>query len=99
MSRSRSNADPEEILAFAIDAARVLRDDKCDDVTLLDVRGLSHVSDYVLIASGTSERQMKTAAQSAEVCAHTYTGDSSVRCVPARCMQQKLAKADDRDGM
>lgn len=66
MSRSRSNADPEEILAFAIDAARVLRDDKCDDVTLLDVRGLSHVSDYVLIASGTSERQMKTAAQSAE---------------------------------
>ena len=66
MSRSRSNADPNVILEFAVEAARSLRDDKCDDVTLLDVRGLSHISDYVLIASGTSERQMKTAAQSVE---------------------------------
>ena len=66
MSRSRSNADPSEILAFATDAAKVLRHDQCHEVTLLDVRGLSQVSDFVLIASGTSERQMKTAAQSVE---------------------------------
>ena len=66
MSRSRSNADPAEILEFSVEAARVLRDDKCDDIVLLDVRGLSQVCDYVLIASGTSERQMKTAAQSVE---------------------------------
>ncbi|MEC8818576.1 MAG: RsfS/YbeB/iojap family protein, partial [Planctomycetota bacterium] len=66
MSRSRSSADPAEVLEFAIEAARTLRDDKCEDVMLLDVRGMSQVCDYVLIASGTSERQMKTAAQSVE---------------------------------
>ena len=44
----------------------MIEDDKCDDVVLLDVRGISQVCDYVLIGTGTSERQMKTAAQSVE---------------------------------
>ena len=66
MARSRSNADPEVIRAFAIDAARVLEDDKCSDIVLLDVRGLSQICDFVLIGSGASQRQMKTAAQSVE---------------------------------
>jgi ribosome-associated protein len=35
-------------------------------VTLLDVRDLSQVCDYVLIASGTSERQMKSVAAELE---------------------------------
>lgn len=42
------------------------RDLKCEDVTLLDVRGLSQVCDYVLVASGTSERQMKSVAADLE---------------------------------
>ena len=66
MARSRSNADPELVEAFAVQAARSMRDDKCEDVVLLDVRGLSQVCDYVLIGSGTSQRQMKTVAQSVE---------------------------------
>ena len=66
MARSRSSADPEKILAFAIEAARSLEDDKCSDITLLDVRGLSQICDYVLICSGTSERQMRSGAQSLE---------------------------------
>ncbi len=32
---------------------------------VLDVTGLSHVSDYVVIASGTSDRQMHSAATNA----------------------------------
>jgi ribosome-associated protein len=32
----------------------------CDDVLLLDVTGLSQVCDYVLIGTGTSDRQMKS---------------------------------------
>lgn len=48
-------------LAFAIDAARMLRDDKCENVILLDLRGRSQVTDYFVIASGTSERQMRSA--------------------------------------
>jgi ribosome-associated protein len=48
---------------FAIEAARLLADRHCQEVRLLDVRGLSQVCDYVLIGSGTSERQMKSVAQ------------------------------------
>lgn len=47
---------------FAIEAARLLADRHCTDVVLLDVRGLSQVCDYVLIATGTSDRQMKSLA-------------------------------------
>ena len=66
MARSRSQSDPEVVQAFAIELARSLQDDKCSEVSLLDVRGLSQVCDYVLIGSGTSQRQMKSAAQSLE---------------------------------
>jgi len=47
---------------FAIEAARLLADRHCEAVRLLDVRGLSQVCDYVLIGSGTSDRQMKSLA-------------------------------------
>ena len=66
MPRSRTQSDPEAVQAFAVNAARTMRDDKCEEVVLLDVRGLSQVCDYVLIGSGTSQRQMKTTAQSVE---------------------------------
>lgn len=59
MSMSRS-ADP--LRQFAISAARLLRDRHCEDIRLLDVRGLSQVCDYVLIGTGTSDRQMKSVA-------------------------------------
>ena len=39
---------------------------KCTDVRVLDVRGLSQVSDYIVVASGTSGRQMKSVAQALE---------------------------------
>ena len=43
---------------FAIDAARLLHDDKCTDIVVLDVRALSGVADFIVIGSGTSDRQM-----------------------------------------
>ena len=64
--RSRSTSDPESTRGFAIDIARTLSDSKCSDVILLDVRGRSQVCDYVVIASGTSQRQMRSAAQEIE---------------------------------
>jgi ribosome-associated protein len=64
--RSRSTADPESTRQFAIDMARTLTDSKCTEVVLLDVRGRSQVCDYVIIASGTSQRQMRAAAQDLE---------------------------------
>ena len=48
--------------AFAVEAGSLLRDRHCEDVLLLDVTGLSQVCDYVLVATGTSDRQMKSVA-------------------------------------
>jgi ribosome-associated protein len=53
----------ERALKFAIDAARLLADDKCRDVVVLDVRGASQVTDFTVVATGTSDRQMKSAGE------------------------------------
>lgn len=45
---------------FAIEAARLMADRHCEEILVLDVRGLSQLTDYVLIATGTSDRQMKS---------------------------------------
>ncbi|MCW5767724.1 MAG: ribosome silencing factor [Phycisphaeraceae bacterium] len=51
---------------LAIELARLAFDDKCSDIVVLDVRGLSSISDYVVVASGTSDRQMRAVADHAE---------------------------------
>ena len=48
--------------AFAVEAGRLLSERHCEGVVLLDVTGLSQVCDFVLIATGTSDRQMKSVA-------------------------------------
>lgn len=48
--------------AFAIEAARLCADLKCEDVIVFDVRGQSQVCDYVVLATGTSDRQMRSIA-------------------------------------
>lgn len=53
-------------LEFAIEAARLMEDRHCTDVRLMDVRGLSQVCDYVLVGTGTSDRQMKAVAHELE---------------------------------
>lgn len=58
--------DIKTIRSFAIEAARLMDERHCEDVRLLDVRGLSQVCDFVLIATGTSERQMRSVAQELE---------------------------------
>jgi len=59
-------ADPAQTIAFATDVARLLRDDKCEEVVLLDVRTLSQVTDYIIIGSGTSDRQMHSVLRHTE---------------------------------
>lgn len=54
---------------LAIAAARSLSDDKCSDIAVLDVRTRSSVTDFIVIASGTSDRQMRSAADSVRVLA------------------------------
>ena len=47
---------------FACFAARLMADSRCENVTLLNVRGISQVTDYLVIASGTSERMLRSVA-------------------------------------
>ena len=60
--RARTGSDATATADFAADAARLVHDLHCTEVRLLDVRGLSQVCDFVLVGSGTSDRQMKSVA-------------------------------------
>lgn len=44
---------------FAIEAARIASDNRAEDVVVLDLRGLSSVADFFVIATATSDRQMR----------------------------------------
>ena len=48
---------------LAIELARSMHDDKCTDIVVLDVRGKSPITDFVVIGSGTSDRQMHGVVQ------------------------------------
>jgi ribosome-associated protein len=52
--------DPAKQLA--IDMARSCADDKCDNLLVLDLRTLSGVTDYFVIATGISDRQLRSSA-------------------------------------
>ena len=59
----RSTADAgSDARAFALGAARLASELKCSDVVVLDMKGRSPVCDFMVIASGTSPRQMKSVA-------------------------------------
>lgn len=62
MAKSHSEISTPASAAFAVEAGRLLKDRHCEDVLLLDVKGLSQVCDFVLIGTGTSDRQMKSVA-------------------------------------
>ncbi|QOJ00761.1 MAG: ribosome silencing factor [Phycisphaeraceae bacterium] len=66
---------------FAVEAARLLADNRCTDVALLDVTGISSVADYIIIGSGTSDRQMRSTldeiAQKGEGLGHTVVRKNS----------------------
>jgi ribosome-associated protein len=55
--------EPEQARAFAILAAQTLEDDKCSDVVVIDVTGMSPVTGFIVIGSGTSARQMRSALE------------------------------------
>ncbi len=55
----RPNADALAVAHIAVDAAS---DKKAQDILLLDVRGVTSFTDYFVICSGTSERQLRAVA-------------------------------------
>jgi ribosome-associated protein len=67
-SEDRSSAARQ----FAIDAARLALQTRCHSIVILDVRGLSPVTDFLVIATGTSTRQMRSVAQEVEEYGQTH---------------------------
>ena len=51
---------------FALTAAQVANERHCSDIVVLDLKGKSPATDYFVIATGTSDRQMRTVAD--EIC-------------------------------
>lgn len=51
---------------FAIQSARLAAGTNCQNVVVLDVSGLSPVTDFLVIATGTSPRQMRTVCDEVE---------------------------------
>ncbi len=49
--------------AFAIDAALLCHELHCEEIVVLDLRGLSGVTDFFVICTGTSDRQMRAVAE------------------------------------
>jgi ribosome-associated protein len=55
-----------EALSFALAAAELAAGRRCSDIVVLDLQGKSPATDYFVIATGTSDRQMRTVAD--EIC-------------------------------
>ena len=59
MARRKPNKKAKE---FAIAAAKIAQERHCTDILVLDLRNLSPATDYFVIATGTSNRQMQSVA-------------------------------------
>ncbi len=51
---------------FALTAAQVADERRCSNILVLDLKGKSPATDYFVIATGTSDRQMRAVAD--EIC-------------------------------
>ena len=56
----------EKTKAFALAAAKIADGRHCSNIVVLDLRGKSPATDYFVIATGTSDRQMRAVAD--EIC-------------------------------
>jgi ribosome-associated protein len=56
----------EKTKAFALAAAKIAAERHCSDIVVLDLKGKSPATDYFVIATGTSNRQMRAVAD--EIC-------------------------------
>lgn len=65
MSDSRADA-PDPIRVLAETCAEAAVDKKATDVVMLDVRGLTSIADWFVVASGRSDTQVRAIAEAVE---------------------------------
>lgn len=58
-----STKAPSKSLALAQRAAQIAIDNKAQDVVILDLRGVSDMTDFFIIASGTSDTAVRSIGQ------------------------------------
>jgi ribosome-associated protein len=58
LAKKRSSKEKQ----FAIEAAKIAAERHCSDIVVLDLTGMSPATDFFVIATGTSNRQMRTVA-------------------------------------
>jgi len=61
-----------EVRKFVIEAARLMKDLHCTDIIAFDVRKFSDVTDYVIVATGTSDRQIHSVSGDLNDLARTF---------------------------
>ena len=66
-SSASNTKEPLTSEAFASEVGSLLTHRHCEDVVVLNVTGLSQVCDYVVVATGTSDRQMKSVASEVSI--------------------------------
>ncbi|MFP4143952.1 MAG: ribosome silencing factor [Phycisphaeraceae bacterium] len=59
---ARDGEGAQQARDFSIEAARLMRDLHCEHILIYDVRGMSEITDFIIVASGTSDRQIKAVA-------------------------------------
>ena len=62
MAKRKHKKATDQAKIFAVTAAKLAFDRHCTDISVLDLRGISPATDYFVIATGTSDRQMRTVA-------------------------------------
>ena len=65
LARARARVD-EDSHRTAVAAARAALEKKADEVVVLDLRGVSGYTDFLVIGSGGSDRQLEAIAESVE---------------------------------
>ncbi len=60
--KTRKKKALDQAKAFSLAAAKVAAERHCSDIVVLDLSGKSPATDFFVIATGTSDRQMRTVA-------------------------------------
>jgi ribosome-associated protein len=60
---AKSDKKPRSARQLAVEAARIAHDRHCDEIVVLNLSGISPVTDFFVIATGTSDIQMRAVAE------------------------------------